>query len=148
MKARYIIIPLVIIILVVAGYFAYNFFQGSSKYQLTLQSQLNPSDYHTPGTQVKEIAETYTYNGNWYHASVMEFADTNTATQGISKLKETYNPGMIILDKKYVNYVDLGNKYNFYFYQSGKYILVLDMTGEKDLADSFVIWYYSKYSNQ
>jgi putative component of toxin-antitoxin plasmid stabilization module len=97
---------------------------------------------------VKEIAETYTYNGNWYHASVMEFADTNTATQGISKLKEAYNPGMIILDKKYVNYVDLGNKYNFYFYQSGKYILVLDMTGEKGLADSFVIWYYSKYSNQ
>ncbi|HLC70965.1 MAG TPA: hypothetical protein VJI32_03100 [Candidatus Nanoarchaeia archaeon] len=148
MNLKYLIISFVLVVMIVAGYLVYDSFQTSNKYNLALQSELSPSDYHAPGTQIKEVAETYTYGQNWYHVKVMQFPDAKSASQGISQLIETYNPGKIILDKKYVNYVELSSRYNFYFYQSGKYILVLDMTGEKSEADSFVVWYYFKYSNQ
>ncbi len=145
---KYIIIFFVLVVVVIAGYLTYNNYQNSSKYTLNLQSQLNPSDYHTPGTQIKETAETYTSNSVYYRVQVMEFSDVNIATQGLSKLKEVYNPGMIGLNGKYVNYLELAPSSNFYFYQSGKFILVIEMTGDKNLSDTFVIWYYSKYPNK
>ena len=146
MKKWWIII-LVLIVLAFAGYFIFGYIQNSGKYQNTLRSELNPSDYHTPGTQIKETAETYVLGADWYRVSILEFSDVTSATAGITSLKETINPGMIGLDKKYVNYKDM-NGLNYYFYQSGKNIIIVDMNGDKNLGDVFVIWYCSKYPNK
>jgi hypothetical protein len=142
------LVLIIAVILVIGGYFAYNYLGTSSKYTQTLRSELNPSDYHTPGNQVKEFAETYFLGADYYRVSIMQFSDESSATSGITKLKDQYNPSMIVLNKKYVNYKELSPNAHFYFYQSEKYIIVIDFSGDKNLGDSFVSWYYSKYPNQ
>jgi len=147
-----IIIGVVLVVaLAIAGYFAYDFFGKPSIYQLTLQSELNPTDFQEPGGQNKQIRETYDVPSlGRFHVDILQYSDVSSASEGISKLKKKHNPAMIVLNTKYVNYYpDLSSdKFNHYFYQSGENIAVIDHTGTKDNADAFIIWYYSKYPNQ
>lgn len=148
MKARYIVIPLVLIILIVAGYFVYTSFQSSSKYELVSENEMNPSDFIFPGG-IKQVDQGYIgQNGN-FNVRVIEFSNINDATESISKMKEMYNPAMIGLAGKYVNYKEGSPGNHMYFYQSGKYIIfITNFVGDKNAGDAFIIWFYSKYPNK
>ena len=148
---KIVISILLLIVLVIAGYFIYTFFQNSSIYELTLQSELNPTDFQKPGGQMKQTRETYRADGlGWFGVNILQYSNESSATNGISELKKEYNPGMIVLNTKYVNYyLDSSSKtYHHYFYQSGKNIIIIDYTGIKDDGDAFIIWYYLKHPNQ
>lgn len=128
--------------------FSYNYLQNSGEYRRTLQSELNPIDFHIPGNQISEIAETYSGESNFYHANILKFSEESLAIEGITALKENYNSGMIVFDKKYINYVELAPQSHYYFYKSGKSIITIDFNGEKADADNFVLWYISKHPNK
>ena len=121
--------------------------QSSAKYQLSSRNELNPSDFLTPGG-IKQIAETYTGQGVTYHVRIMQFSNEQEAIEGISILEEQYNPAMIGLSGKYVKYKEASPTSHMYYYKSGKNIIFVDFTGDKDSGDNFIIWYYSKYANK
>ena len=139
MNAKSIMIPIILVLVIIGG--------CSSKYKLTSSNEMNPSDFYSPGA-IKQVQETYTGGQITSTVSVMQFSDESSATNGITQLKELYNPAMIGLDTKYVNYKELSPGSQFYFYKSGKYVIHITLSGDKSNGDAFVEWYYSKYPNK
>ena len=65
----------------------------------------------------------------------------------MSELKTLYEePGMVVLDKKYVNEVDFGENSYYFFYQSGENIITISFLGERNRGIEFITWYYSRFS--
>jgi len=147
MNAKSVIIFLVLVLVVIAGFFAFNYFKNSNKYSLTSSNEMNPSDFLFPGG-ITQVQETYTDGQISYAVRVMQFSDEASAVDGITKLTDLYNPAMIGLATKYVKYKELSPGSQSYFYKSGKYIIYITLSGDKGLGDSFVMWYYSKYPNK
>lgn len=152
MQKNIIIGVILIVALSFAGYFAYyNFVKNRFVYELVLQSEMNSADFDAPKGQAEQTREAYRLDGiGDFTVNILQYGGDSAVEAGISRLKKENNPTMIILEKKYVNYYVLpsSEKYHRYFYRSGKNIVTVDFVGNKDDADAFIIWYYSKYPNQ
>ncbi len=140
------------LVLLIGGYFIYRNTLSPDIYQLTLNDELDKTEFDIPKDQMKQFRETYQVDGlGWFTANILEYSDISSAEEGVSKLKKMHNPSMIVLNTKYVNYYAdpaSSESYHHHFYQSGKNIVFTNHTGTKDNADAFIIWYYSKYPNQ
>lgn len=148
------ILTLVIILLVlVGGYFAFNYYTNLGGYELTLDSELNPADFSNTKTQIRQTSKQYIDDiGNRYGVEVMEYSDEESASESLSTVMGWKNPAKIILDTKYVNYhtesSDSGEISHEYFYQSGDILIFVRSKAEKNTVEQFMDWFFKKYPNK
>ena len=141
-----LIIVLVVIVLAVVGYLIIH--SQNSPYKLSSTNIMNPVDYVFPGG-IKQTALSYYGEGANYNILVLEFENEQGAINGISNMTNQYNPAMIGLAGKYVKFKEESPGNYMYFYKSGKNIIFIEnFVGDKNLADSFITWLYSKYPNK
>ncbi len=140
-----ILILVVVILLVVGGYFAYESFSGSKLYTMTLDSRLSPPDWHWKNNVNQPVAERsqrYTKNDFSFFADIATFENEIEAQKAEEDWINDHNPGKIVINKKYVSYLQDSNQY---IYTKGKYLVSIQSgNADNSTTGSFVAW-FDKY---
>ena len=149
MKKLVILIAFLTLILLLFGCFS------NPRYNLYASGELGKNDFVAPGGE-RQFYEDYVDNetNKYIHVKVMEFADSESAQDGITKLDAVYNPAQIILGKKYVRYKEMepeNPQQVLIYYASANRVIWIDGQYYKQCDDcnpsihAFVDWYTSKY---
>ncbi len=141
-----LIIFIIIVIIGVAGYFAYKTFQENGRYKITLDTELNRADWHWKNDvnqPVNERSQAYTYYDYSFTADIAEFENKAEAVKAEEDWINDHNPAKIGINGKYVSYLEDSNQY---VYTSDKYLVSIQ-SGNADgsTTGSFVKWFTRKY---